>query len=144
MNDTEDPCYQISLGAKTILSNVEVREEQVIPEGFLYHTVAITLDGTRRFVTVAFHVTDDMKFSTEVARSDNLQYGGKLLERLFSLSPHLYTKDSVFSTATSASLWTARLFSAQASMAESFSETVRMVASLCNQVRQSLPGNISL
>ena len=124
----------MSLGAKTILSNVEVREEQVIPEGFLYHTVAITLAGSRMFVTVAFHVTDDMKFSTEVARSENLQYGGKLLERLFSLSPHLYTKQKVFSTATSASLWTAKLFSAQSSMAESFSETVRMVASLCNQV----------
>ena len=114
---------------------MEVGEELVIPEGFLYHTVAILVQDCRRFVTVAFHVTDDMKFSTEVARSDNLQYGGKLLERLFSLSPHLYTKNSVFSTATSASLWTARLFSAQASMAESFSETVRMVTSLCNQVR---------
>ena len=125
---------QISLGAKTILSNVEVKEKQDIPEGFLYHTVAILLEGCRKFVTVAFHVTDDMKFSTEVARSDNLQYGGKLLEKLFSLSPQLYTKQSVFSSAVSASLWTARLFSAQSSMAQSFRETVRMVASLCNQV----------
>ena len=93
---------QISLGSKTILSNVEVREELAVPEGFLYHSVAITVDGCRKFVTVAFHVTDDMKFSTEVARSDNLQYGGKLLEKLFSLSPQLYTKQSVFSSAASA------------------------------------------
>ena len=126
------------MGGKTILSNVEVGEEElVIPEGFLYHTVAIMVGDTRRFVTVAFHVTDDMKFSTEVGRSENLQYGGRLLERLFSLSPHLFTKETVFSSSSSASasLWTAKLFSAQPTMSKSFSETVRMVGALCNQVR---------
>ena len=117
---------------------MEVREELVIPEGFLYHSVAIKVDGVRQFVTVAFHVTDDMKFSTEVSRSENLQYGGRLLERLFTLSPHLYNKETVFPASSSASLWTARLFSAQSSMAESFSQTVRMVASLSNQVRSQI------
>lgn len=125
------------MGNKTILSNVEVREELVIPEGFLYHSVAIKVDGVRRFVTVAFHVTDDMKFSTEVSRSENLQYGGRLLERLFTLSPHLYNKETVFPASSSASLWTARLFSAQPSMSQSFSQTVGLVSGLCNQVSRT-------
>ena len=126
---------QISLGSKTILSNVEVREELTVPEGFLYHSVAITVDGCRKFVTVAFHVTDDMKFSTEVGRSENLQYGGRLLERLFSLSPDVFSRETVFPSASSASLWTAKLFSAQSSMSESFSQTVKLVNGLCKQVR---------
>ena len=61
-----------------------MREEQVIPEGFLYHTVAITLAGSRMFVTVAFHVTDDMKFSASVS-----QVAVYTLSTIYTLSTHV-------------------------------------------------------
>ena len=123
------------MGNKTILSNVEVREELVIPEGFLYHSVAIKVDGVRQFVTVAFHVTDDMKFSTEVSRSENLQYGGRLLEQLFRARPRRCAPAAVFpAPAAAASLWSAKLFTAHTSMSESFKQTVQLVSSLLSQV----------
>merc|ERR1719242_2908776 len=79
-----------------------------------------------------------MKFSTEVGRSENLQYGGRLLERLFSLSPDVFSRETVFPSASSASLWTAKLFSAQPSMSESFSQTVKLVNGLCKQEKHEL------
>ena len=68
---------QVSLGSKTILSNVEIQENVTIPSGFLYHTVPILDDGERKHVTIAFHVTDDMKFSADTCRAENLQFGGR-------------------------------------------------------------------
>ena len=59
---------QIWLGPRTILSNVWVEDELEIPPGFLYHTVAVLVAGQRRHVTIAFHVTDDMKFSASVSQ----------------------------------------------------------------------------
>ena len=59
---------QIWLGPRTILSNVWVEDELEIPPGFLYHTVAVLVACQRRHVTVAFHVTDDMKFSASVSQ----------------------------------------------------------------------------
>ena len=45
-----------------------VQDDLEIPPGFLYHTVAVLVAGQRRHVTVAFHVTDDMKFSASVSQ----------------------------------------------------------------------------
>ena len=128
--------FQICLGAKTILSNVEVQDDVDIPPGFLYHTVPILIDGTRKHVTVAFHVTDDMKFSADIDRAENLQFGGRLLEKLFSISPQIYNKSSVFPQNSTASLWNARIFTAHTSMSASFLATVRMISSLVSKVNK--------
>jgi len=124
---------KICLGAKTILSNVEIQDDVDIPPGFLYHTVPILVDGSRKHVTVAFHITDDMKFSADIDRAENLQFGGKLLEKLFSMWPQIYNKSSVFPQNSTASLWNARIFTAQASMSASFLATVRMISSLVSK-----------
>ena len=121
------------------MSNVQIQADVEIPPGFLYHTIPILVskDGTRvrRYVTVAFHVTDDMKFYTDLSQADNLQYGGKLLSKLFSLAPPLKrSKSSVFKDCSSASLWNAKLFSAHESMSESFTQTVSFVSALISEV----------
>merc|ERR1719232_55463 len=124
---------KICLGAKTILSNVEIKDDVDIPPGFLYHTVPILVDGSRKHVTVAFHITDDMKFSADIDRAENLQFGAILLEELFSMCPQIYNKSSVFPQNSTASLWNARIFTAQASMSASFLATVRMISSLVSK-----------
>ena len=122
--------FQVSLGPKTILSNIHIDHDLDIPAGFLYHTIAIKVDGVRKYVTVAFHNTDDMKFTSAVNAAGNLQYGGKLLDKLFTAAPGRFNTKTVFSSCTSASLWNAKLFSAQQSMCESFKDTVDMVSLL--------------
>jgi len=121
---------EVSLGPKTILSNIHIDHDLTIPAGFLYHTIAVLIDGVRKYVTVAFHNTDDMKFTSVVNNVKNLQYGGKLLDKLFDAAPEKFNTTTVFSGCTSASLWNAKLFSAQESMSESFKDTVGMVSLL--------------
>ena len=122
------------MGPKTILSNVVIDDDLDIPAGFLYHTVPMTRGGHKIHVTVAFHVTDDMKFSADVATSENLQFGGKLLEKLFSICPETYSKTTVFSQNSPASLWNAKLFTGHQSMSESFRQTVKIISALQSQV----------
>merc|ERR1719483_244645 len=71
-----------------------------------------------------------MKFTSVVNNVKNLQYGGKLLDKLFDAAPEKFNTTTVFSGCTSASLWNAKLFSAQESMSESFKYTVGMVSLL--------------
>eukprot|EP00091_Calanus_sinicus_P001350 TRINITY_DN11347_c0_g1_i1.p1 TRINITY_DN11347_c0_g1~~TRINITY_DN11347_c0_g1_i1.p1 ORF type:complete len:166 (-),score=28.06 TRINITY_DN11347_c0_g1_i1:18-515(-) len=121
---------KVTLGPKTILSNIHINHDLVIPPGFLYHTIAVTIDGVRKYVTIAFHNTDDMKFTSAVSSAENLLYGGKLLDKLFTAAPERFNSKTVFPDCTSASLWNAKLFSAQKSMSESFKDTVEMVSFL--------------
>ena len=130
---------EVVVGNKTILSNVEITDNVTVPPCFLYHTIPVLVninsEPVRRYVTVAFHVTDDMKFSTSVSQAENLQFGGRLMEMLFSLSPQTWSRQSVFADSSSASLWSARMFSAHDSMSESFKHTVSMISALTSEVR---------
>lgn len=119
---------KVHLGPKTILSSVHITEPLSLPPGFLFHTVPISVAGSCQFVTVAFHHTDDMKYTTGQGQSGNLQYGGRLLEEVYSGGAT--SQDIVFPAPGPASLWTARLFPSRSSMAESFKATVGIVASL--------------
>ena len=92
-------------------------------------------DDQRSFVTVAFSVEDDMKFSAEVAIAGSLQFGGKLLEKLFQVRPEALNTQTVFGDRGSVSLWNARIFTAHSSMSESFRQTVKLVSCLQAQVR---------
>lgn len=121
---------EVCLGPKTILSSIHIDHDLDIPAGYLYHTIAIVVEGIRKYVTVAFHNTDDMKFTSAVNNAENLQYGGKLLDKLFIAAPERFNTKTVFSGCTSASLWNAKLFSAQQTMSESFKDTVEMVSLL--------------
>ena len=125
---------QVFLGPKTILSNIHVDHDLEVPAGFLYHTIAVTIEDKRKYVTVAFHNTDDMKFTSDVNLSQNLLYGGKLLDKLYTAAPERYNQKTVFPDLTSASLWNAKLFSAKETMSESFKDTVEMVSVLDKQV----------
>ena len=125
---------QVSLGPKTILSNIHVDHDLEVPAGFLYHTIAVTIEDKRKYVTVAFHNTDDMKFTSDVNLSQNLLYGGKLLDKLYTAAPERFNQKTVFPDSTSASLWNAKLFSAKETMSESFKDTVEMVSVLDKQV----------
>ena len=122
------------MGSRTILSNVEIADDLTIPAGFLYHTVAVKVENKRRFVTVAFSVSDDMKFSADIANAGNLQFGGKMMEKLFQMSPEALNAQSVFGDRGSVSLWNARIFTAHSSMSESFRQTVKLVSCLQSQV----------
>lgn len=117
------------LGPRTILSSVEVQDSISIPPGFLYHTVPVCVGENRGFVTVAFHHTDDMKYTADIDHSEDLQYGGKLLQSLYSVAPETYRKETVFHSSP-ASLWNAKLFTSHPTMGESFLHTVRMVSLL--------------
>ena len=127
---------------------MEIKEDVEIPPGFLYHTIPILISKNetrvRRYVTVAFHVTDDMKFSTDLAQADNLQYGGKLLSKLFSMTPPVWNKSIVFKDCSSASLWNAKLFSAHESMSQSFIQTSNFVSALLSEVTSLLCENSKL
>eukprot|EP00090_Calanus_glacialis_P037997 TRINITY_DN6610_c0_g1_i8.p1 TRINITY_DN6610_c0_g1~~TRINITY_DN6610_c0_g1_i8.p1 ORF type:complete len:574 (+),score=116.90 TRINITY_DN6610_c0_g1_i8:200-1921(+) len=101
---------KVTLGPKTILSNIHIDHDLDIPAGFLYHTIAVTINGVRKYVTVAFHNTDDMKFTSAVNSAENLLYGGKLLDKLFTAAPERFNTKTVFPDCTSASLWNAKLF----------------------------------
>ena len=125
---------QVFLGPKTILSNIHVDHDLEVPAGFLYHTIAVTIEDKRKYVTVAFHNTDDMKFTSDVNLSQNLLYGGKLLDKLYTAAPERFNQKTVFPESTSASLWNAKLFSAKETMSESFKDTVEMVSVLDKQV----------
>ena len=116
------------------MSNVEILDDLVIPAGFLYHTVALKAMDLRKFVTVAFSISDDMKFSADISRAENLQFGGKHLEKLFQLNPLVLNKESVFGDQGAVSLWNARIFTAHSSMSESFRQTVKLVSCLQSQV----------
>ena len=116
------------------MSNVEIADDLTIPIGFLYHTVAVKMEDKRRFVTVAFSVSDDMKLSADITSAGNLQYGGKPLEKLFQINPEALNTQSVFGDRGSVSLWNARLFTAHSSMSESFRQTVKLVSCLQSQV----------
>ena len=116
---------QVRVGSRCILSGVRVEQEMAVPGGWLFHTVPVTLASTPAFVTVAFHITDDMKFSCGAGQAGNLQYGGRLLANLFQLTAGL-NPGRVFHSSGPASLWSARLFTAQSSMAESFQQTVEL------------------
>jgi len=129
---------KVFLGPKTILSNIHIDHDLDIPAGFLYHTIPVTIDGGRKYVTVAFHNTDDMKFTSDVNVSQNLLYGGKLLDKLYTAAPERFNQKTVFPESTSASLWNARLFSAKETMSESFKDTVEMVSVLDKQVVNQL------
>ena len=75
-----------------------------------------------------------MKFTSAVNSAENLLYGGKLLDKLFTAAPERFNTKTVFPDCTSASLWNAKLFSAQKSMSKSFKDTVEMVSFLDLQV----------
>jgi len=124
---------KVFLGPKTILSNIHVDHDLEVPAGFLYHTIAVTIEDKRKYVTVAFHNTDDMKFTSDVNLSQNLLYGGKLLDKLYTAAPERFNQKTVFPDSTSASLWNAKLFSAKETMSESFKDTVEMVSVLDKQ-----------
>jgi len=121
---------KVSLGPKTILSNIHIDNDLDIPAGFLYHTIAVKINGMRKYVTVAFHNTDDMKFTSPVNISENLLYGGKLLDKLYTAAPERFNTNTVFPNSKSASLWNAKLFTAQESMSKSFKDTAEMVSFL--------------
>ena len=124
---------RVILGAKTILSNVHISSPCLsIPAGFLYHTIPIIHDSQTRYVTVAFHNTDDLKCEVDLVSSASLQYGGKLLDELYESSER-YSTESVFSGSSSATLWTARIFTSHVDMNESFTETVTMLDNLLYQ-----------
>jgi len=129
---------KVSLGPKTILSNIHIDHDLEVPAGFLYHTIAVTIDGDRKYVTVAFHNTDDMKFTSDVTLSQNLLYGGKLLDKLYTAAPERFNPKTVFPGSTSVSLWNAKLFSAQKTMSESFKDTVEMISIIDNQGQNNL------
>ena len=116
------------------MSNVEIADDLTVPAGFLYHTVAVKVDNQRKFVTVAFGVSDDMKFSVDIARAGSLQFGGKLMEKVFQMNSEVLDNQSVFGDRGSVSLWNARLFTAHSSMSESFRQTVKLVSCLQSQV----------
>lgn len=116
------------------MSNVEVADELTVPAGFLYHTVAVKVENKRKFVTVAFGVGDDMKFSVDIARAGSLQFGGKLMEKVFQMNSKALNTQSVFGDRGSVSLWNARLFTAHSSMSESFRQTVKLLSCLQSQV----------
>jgi len=119
----------ITIGDNTILSNVHINSSMAIPPGFLFHTIAVMVGTSRRYVTVAFHHTDDMKYTAGMAGTQSLQYGGRLLDQLYRSSTR-FTPETVFSGAGSASLWTAKLFTSHGEMAESFAKTASMVNNL--------------
>ena len=66
---------RLSLGPRTILSGVHVAEKVELADGFLYHTVPVIVSGNTAFVTVAFHHSDDLKASADLA--SKLSYAGK-------------------------------------------------------------------
>ena len=116
------------------MSNVEIADDLTVPSGFLYHTVAVKVDTQRKFVTVAFGVRDDMKFSVDIARAVSLQFGGKLMEKVFQINSEALNTQSVFGDRGFVSLWNARLFTAHSAMSESFRQTVKLVSCLQSQV----------
>ena len=118
----------IHLGPCTILSGVHVTKSMDLPAGFLYHTVPVVVDNTSKFVTVAFHHLDDMKKSTKQAMSGSLSYGERPMEELYSSG--LLDLSATFPSDGPASLWTARLFPAASTMADSLAVTAAMVARL--------------
>lgn len=92
----------------TILSNCLIEDPVVntIPAGWMFHTAAVKQDRSVLYVTIAFHVDDDLKGS--VGRS----CGWKLAK------------------CSASSLWQARLFEAHETMSQSFTSTWKSVVSL--------------
>ena len=84
-------------------------------------------------MTVAFHHTDDLKTSVDMAQASELQYGGRTLRELYSQCDGLYP-ESVFPDMDQpqASLWTAKLFTSHVDMGQSFSQTLGLVKKLLN------------
>ena len=96
---------------RTILSHCHIEDPQVvtIPEGWLFHTAALMLDGRLEFVTIAFQVDDDIKGPVGKSRS--------------------WSKAAI-RCPQDASLWKAKLFqSSKESMAKSFVATWKEVCS---------------
>ena len=122
----------VRLQSDTIVSNCYVElfgcgEEAVaLPGERVYHTVPIRTDddgGDLRFVTVSFHVRDDLKRA--FADASDVLFGGKRLAELLVSVPGRVIKDG-----EDVCLWNARLFPAADSMAESFRSTLKLLTDM--------------
>jgi len=92
----------------TILSHCRIESPIItfIPTGWLFHTAAIKVDNEIVHVTIAFHVTEDLK--------------GDIIQ-----SP--YWKGMLNDQKLSCSIWQSKLFEARQTMAESFLATWKQV-----------------
>lgn len=92
----------------TILSHCRIESPIItfIPAGWLLHTAAITVDDAIMHVTIAFHVTEDLK--------------GDITQ-----SPHW--KEMLNDQQYSCSIWQSKLFEARQTMGESFLATWKQV-----------------
>jgi len=116
---------KIIINSRTILSNVVVEEPTQIPAGFIFHTIPISTDGGRRFVTIAFSVEDDLKIAVN---KDTIKFGGRQLKDLSIVSMKL-SLENIFPQGENVPLWVAKLFPSADTMGKSFSATAQLVNS---------------
>lgn len=101
-----------------------------IPENIFLHTVPVILDKTIKYVTLAFHIEDDIKKTVEEEKLESLLFFQKNFKEIsasFDISVSCF-----FSAVTSEtfSLWNAQLFPIANSMSESFELTLNLITAI--------------
>ena len=109
----------VTLGDRSIISGCVVDTAVALPGSHVYHTVPID-DAGDQFVTVAFHIRDDL-LKRRFDSVDGLSYGGRGVRQFFPSGKDLLSDDDDIC------LWHARLFAAADTMEASFRRTLSLV-----------------
>lgn len=141
----------VTIQAKCILSNCQVlnqkqkerRSPLIIPQEMFIHSVPIFVQNSTKFVTVFFHVDDNLKKSTPVADVESLPFlsstvGSFLHSRRMRLDDVLPKNMKISQSdlkgngaisTSKVTLWNLKLFPAMESMTSSFEEALSAISS---------------
>lgn len=112
------------------LSEVPVQ----IPSNSLIHTVAVQVDNTVGYVTIAFHLDDNLKIKYPSQNITSIKYFGKFFKDIQPMIFGCEKYSDLFNNHTrSYSLWTAKLFQMQLTMEDSLKVTLKMIENIMIQ-----------
>ena len=102
-----------------------------IPKNTFMHTIPVILNNTIKYVTLTFHIDDDIKKNVKTEELENLLFFQKNLKEVAALLD--ISISQMFSSITSEttfSLWNAQLFPVADSMSESFELTLNLITGI--------------
>ncbi|XP_041359640.1 fucose-1-phosphate guanylyltransferase-like [Gigantopelta aegis] len=128
-------------GDNTITSNCQYLSDMskhcteviTIPEDCFLHTVPISVDGVTKYVTVFFHVDNDLKKSVSIDKVRDIPFLTMTLQRFCDLLGWKVDDLSKEQNGAKINLWMLKLFPALESMTTSFHQSLSMLQTTLTQ-----------
>lgn len=117
----------VNVKQNTLLSNCQYEEDDEIevPEDSFLHTVPIIFKGSSYYVTAFFSLSDDIKKKLPFKEAGSLQFYGHSLSE-FADRLNISLQD-IFEGSQTCSLWSAKMFPAEATMSKSFVRSLSLL-----------------